>query len=46
MEEIKKELAEIKGILLKLLEIRQKQFDYEFSWLNKPISGSTKSINR
>ena len=41
MEEVKKELAELKELVSKLLEIEKTKFDYQYSWLNKPLSDST-----
>lgn len=42
MDEIKKELAELKELVSKLLEIEIKKFELQYGWLNRPLKGSTR----
>lgn len=42
MEEIQKEIAELKVLVSKLLEIETMKFEYQYGWMNKPLEGSTK----
>ena len=41
MEDIKKEIAELKELVSNLLEIEKTKFDYQYGYLKKPLSGST-----
>jgi len=43
MEELKKEIAELKMLVSKLLEIENTKFEYQYGWMNRPLSGSTKN---
>ena len=41
MEEIKKEIAELKELVSKLLELQKFDYKMKYGYLNKPLYGST-----
>lgn len=45
MEEIKKELAELKELVSKLLEIQMYDHEIKYSYLNRPMNGSTRNCS-
>lgn len=45
IEEIKKELTELKVLVSKLLEIKFREFDLRYGWMNAKEGGTTNRLN-
>lgn len=42
MEELKKEVADLKVLVSNLLEVEVKKFNLQYGWIDKPLENSTK----